>query len=157
MEKANSDDIECSGEELVARARGWVGTPYQHQASCCGAGADCLGLLRGIWRECFGEEPQPIPIYSPDWSEPSNADELLYALGQHLAPLDIQSARQGDVVVMKMVDGGSAKHLGFLAYSPAGFATIIHAYSGHGVVESPLTPAWTRRIVAAFRFPARRS
>ena len=38
----------------------------------------------------------------------------------------------------------------------AGDATLIHAYSGHGVVESPLTPAWARRIAGVFRFPDRR-
>ncbi|MGB3409057.1 MAG: peptidase, partial [Jannaschia sp.] len=27
------------------------------------------------------------------------------------------------------------------------------AYSGHGVVESPLSAPWRRRIVARFEFP----
>jgi hypothetical protein len=31
----------------VEIARGWIGTPYLHQASRRGAGADCLGLVRG--------------------------------------------------------------------------------------------------------------
>ncbi|MDG1118150.1 MAG: peptidase, partial [Flavimaricola sp.] len=30
--------------DVVATARGWIGTPYLHQASCRGAGCDCLGL-----------------------------------------------------------------------------------------------------------------
>lgn len=34
--------------DIVARARAWIGTPYEHQASCRGAGTDCLGLLRGL-------------------------------------------------------------------------------------------------------------
>ncbi len=38
-------------EKIVAAARAWVGTPYHHQASVKGAGCDCLGLIRGIWRE----------------------------------------------------------------------------------------------------------
>jgi hypothetical protein len=45
--------------------------------------------------------------------------------------------------------------VGVLARSQAGHETLIHAYSGHGVVESPLTPAWSRRIAAVFRFPGR--
>ena len=36
---------------VVAIARAWIGTPYEHQASCLGAGTDCLGLLLGIWRD----------------------------------------------------------------------------------------------------------
>ena len=45
-----------------------------------------------------------------------------------------------------------AKHLG--VQSEVGDApAFIHAYSGHGVVESPLSLPWARRIVARFEFP----
>ena len=37
-------------------ARAWLGTPYRHQASVKGVGADCLGLVRGLWREVAGAE-----------------------------------------------------------------------------------------------------
>ncbi len=42
---------------IVRRARGWLGTPYHHQASVKGVGCDCLGLIRGLWRELCGPEP----------------------------------------------------------------------------------------------------
>lgn len=38
-------------EAVIAAARSWLGTPYHHQASRKGVGCDCLGLIRGIWRE----------------------------------------------------------------------------------------------------------
>ena len=142
-------------DEIVARARGWIGTPYRHQASCRGAGTDCLGLLRGVWREVLGPEPEPVPIYTPDWSEPSRSEDMLAAAGRNLVPVDAAGARPGDVLVLRMREGGVAKHVGFLARSPLGHATLIHAYSGHGVVESTLTPAWARRIAGVFRFPER--
>ncbi|MCK4713545.1 MAG: peptidase, partial [Marinosulfonomonas sp.] len=59
-----------TGERVAELARGWIGTPYRHQASVKGAGADCLGLLRGIWCEVYGAEPEAVPAYTPDWSEP---------------------------------------------------------------------------------------
>ena len=59
------------GDEIVSAVREWLGTPYRHQASCKGAGCDCLGLLRGLWREVLGAEPEAIPAYSMDWSEPA--------------------------------------------------------------------------------------
>ncbi len=142
-------------DAIVACARRWIGTPYRHQASCRGAGTDCLGLLRGVWRELIGAEPEAVPGYTPDWSEPSRSEDLLAAAGRHLLPLDPASAGPGDVVVLRMRDGGVAKHVGILAASARGDATLIHAYSGHGVLESPLTPAWARRIAGAFRFPER--
>jgi NlpC/P60 family putative phage cell wall peptidase len=142
------------GEAIVALARAWIGTPYEHQASCRGAGTDCLGLLRGLWRELLGPEPEAVPAYTPDWSEPGRSEDLLAAAGRHLVPVTGE-ARPGDVLVLRMRDGGVAKHVGILARSPRGDATLVHAYSRCGVVESPLTPAWSRRIAGVFRFPGR--
>lgn len=143
------------GAEIVTRARAWIGTPYQHQASCRGAGTDCLGLLRGLWREMLGPEPEVVPAYTPDWSEPGRTEDLLAAATRHLHRIDETAARPGDVILMRMRTGSVAKHVGILASSPEGFRTLIHAYSGHGVVELPLTPVWARSISAVFRFPNR--
>jgi NlpC/P60 family putative phage cell wall peptidase len=146
----------ADGAEIVARARAWLGTPYEHQASCLGAGTDCLGLLRGIWRELLGPEPEAVPAYTPDWSEPSRSEDLLAAARRNLMPVAGGMERPGDVLLFRMRAGGVAKHVGILARSPEGHPMLIHAYSGHGVVESPLTPAWSRHVAGAFRFPARR-
>lgn len=145
------------GGAIVAQARCWLGTPYEHQASCRGAGTDCLGLLRGVWREMLGDEPERVPAYTADWSEPSRSEDLLRAARRHLVPVKAGDRRPGDVLLLRMRDGAVAKHVGFLAEAGAGYPTLIHAYSGHGVVESPLTPSWARRIAATFRFPDRRT
>lgn len=142
-------------DEIVDCARTWIGTPYRHQASCRGSGTDCLGLLRGVWREVIGDEPERVPAYTPDWSEPARTEDMLAAAGRHLTAIHVADARPGDVVVLRMREGGVAKHVGFLARSPLGHETLIHAYSGHGVVESAMTPAWSRRIAGMFRFPER--
>jgi NlpC/P60 family putative phage cell wall peptidase len=96
-----------------------------------------------------------VPRYTPDWSEPSRSEDMLAAAGRHLDAVDLPAAAPGDVLVLRMRDGGVAKHAGILARSPLGHATMIHAYSGHNVVESPLTPAWARRVAGVFRFPDR--
>lgn len=133
-------------------ARGWIGTPYVHQASCRGAGADCLGLLRGVWREIFGAEPEAVPPYTPDWSEAAHAETLWTAARRHMREKPVERLAAGDVVLFRMRAGSVAKHLGIIGRSGAR-ASFIHAYSGHGVVESPLSAPWRRRIVAAFEFP----
>ena len=142
------------GADIVAAARGWIGTPYVHQASCKGAGADCLGLVRGVWREVLGAEPLPLPAYTPDWSEASGEEALLRGAGALLDPVGPGAQLPGDMIVFRMRSSAVAKHLGLLAET-GGTPRFIHAYSGHGVVESPLTPPWARRVVAYFRFPAR--
>lgn len=141
-----------SGARAVTVARGWIGTPYVHQASCRGAGADCLGLVRGIWREVLGAEPEVPPAYSMDWSEPQREERLWAAALRHLQPKALEDAGPGDILLFRMRDGAVAKHLG-LAAEVGGQPSFIHAYSGHGVVESPLSTPWRRRLVARFQFP----
>ena len=64
-------------DRLVSEAHLWLGTPYVHQMACRGAGCDCLGLVRGVWRGVYGAEPETPPAYSMDWSEPQG-DEALW-------------------------------------------------------------------------------
>lgn len=144
--------MSAQGQRVVDRARVWIGTPYVHQASTRGAGCDCLGLLRGIWREVRGEEPEAIPAYSMDWSEPQGEEWLWDAARRHLRVRSDKVETPGDVLLFRMRQGSVAKHLGIAAQVGAR-PTFIHAYSGHGVVESPLSAPWRRRIVARFAFP----
>lgn len=137
---------------VVETARLWLGTPYVHQASVRGAGCDCLGLLRGVWREVIGPEPEHIPAYSMDWSEPQG-EELLWQAGlRHLSRKPREEAGPGDVLLFRMREGAVAKHVGLQAQTGAG-ASFIHAYTGHGVIESALSAPWARRVVARFAFP----
>ena len=137
---------------VVAEARLWIGTPYVHQAACRGAGTDCLGLLRGVWLALIGPEPEGVPAYSPDWAEPSRHEVLMQAAIRWLRPKPVHLAAAGDVIVFRMREGHIAKHLGIQAET-GNHPSFVHAYSGHAVVESPLSRPWTRRIAARFTFP----
>jgi len=145
---------EGAGDVAVAAARRWLGTPYCHQAAVRGAGADCLGLLRGVWAELYGTEPEPVPPYTSDWAEPGRDEVLWGAAARHLLAVPSGAEdRPGVVVLFRMRAGGVAKHLGILSRVSARGAWFIHAYSGHGVVESALSAPWSRRVVARFTFP----
>ncbi len=139
-------------DQIVDEARGWIGTPYLHQASLKGAGADCLGLLRGVWRAVFGAEPEPVPAYTADWAEPDRREVLMEAAERLLTPKGLQHASSGDVLLFRMRDGNIAKHLGIQSLTGP-TAAFIHAYTHHGVIESPLSLPWERRIAARFAFP----
>lgn len=135
---------------VVCAARDWIGTPYVHQASVKGAGTDCLGLVRGIWRELVGAEPEAMPAYTPDWGEAGGAELLLGGAGRFLRPA--HDEQPGDVLIFRMRIGAIAKHMGILAQTGAE-ASFVHAYDRHGVVESPLSAPWRARIAGRFRFP----
>ncbi|WP_207099807.1 peptidase [Paracoccus shandongensis] len=139
-------------EDVVAIARDWIGTPYRHQASTKGVACDCLGLIRGVWRERHGQEPEAPPPYTPDWGEGGGQEVLMAAALRHLVPVDRDADwLPGDVLLFRMRAGAVAKHLGIL--SEAGEAPrFIHAYNAHGVIDSPLTTPWQNRIAARFRF-----
>ena len=139
-------------DAFLAEARRWIGTPYRHQASVLGGGADCLGLIRGVWRNLIGQEPEQIPAYTADWSEPSGDEALLRAAFRWLVPKPINSTDIAEVIVFRMQHGGVAKHLGITA-EKNGHPTFVHSYTDHGVVESSLSQPWQRKIIARFDFP----
>jgi NlpC/P60 family putative phage cell wall peptidase len=76
-----------TADSVVAEARSWIGTPYQHQASLKGVGCDCLGLVRGVWRATIGAEPEPMPPYAPDWAEAASGEPLVEAALRHLVAM----------------------------------------------------------------------
>jgi NlpC/P60 family putative phage cell wall peptidase len=139
-------------EDISREARRWIGTPYVHQASCIGAGTDCLGLIRGVWRTVLGAEPEVVPPYTSDWSEPTREEAVLAAAARWLTPKPLTSEDVGDVLVFRMVGNNVAKHLG-ISSSKGRSATFIHAYSGHCVAETSLSMPWVRRIAGRFEFP----
>lgn len=134
---------------VIATARGWLGTPYHHQASTLGVGADCVGLVRGVWRNFYDQEAAIPLAYSRDWAEATGEETLLASARRHLVEIDIASARAGDVLIFRFRPHLVAKHAAIIS----GDATIIHALEGVAVAEVPLVAWWRRRIAAAFAFP----
>lgn len=135
--------------EIVAAARRWIGTPYRHQASALGVGADCLGLVRGVWRDVVGAEPERPPGYTPDWADVIGEETLLEAARRHLREVPVSRVGPGDVLIFRMALGAPAKHAAIVS----GEDRIIHAYWGRAVCETRMVAWWRRRIAGAFRFP----
>jgi NlpC/P60 family putative phage cell wall peptidase len=93
-----------------------------------------------------------VPPYTPDWDEAAGREVLRAAAGRWLVARPAGAEAAGDVLLFRMREGRVAKHLGIAtAAGPA--ARFVHAYTGHGVVESPLSPPWRRRVVARFALP----
>jgi NlpC/P60 family putative phage cell wall peptidase len=134
---------------IVKATRRWVDTPYHDQASVRGVGCDCLGLLRGVWRDVVGPEPMPLPPYSRDWGEAGAVEVLAEAARAAMIELDVSQASTSDVILFRMRARAIAKHCGILS----GKGRFVHAYERTGVIEEHLTAAWQRRIAYAFRFP----
>lgn len=143
-----------NARSIIAIARGWLGTPYRHQASLKGVGCDCLGLVRGVYAEVCGRPAETPPPYSRDWAEASRCETLIEAAARHLTRIDPRAVKPGDILIFRMRPDAMAKHCGIVSETAFGRCLrMIHAAEGVPVSEISLSPWWQRRIAAAFRFP----
>jgi NlpC/P60 family putative phage cell wall peptidase len=137
-------------EAILAEARRWIGTPYRHAASLRGIGCDCLGLVVGI-RRALGHPTHVPPSYAVDWAEATGTERLLQGCDRFLVaagarPDDI---RPGLLLLFRWRDARPASHLGLAVDRRA----MIHAHARASVAEVAISPAWSRRLVALYRFP----
>ena len=133
---------------IITETRAWIGTPYRHQASLKGIGCDCLGLVRGVWRELLGPEPELPPAYSADWAEASGQETLAEAAARHLVPVALDALQPGDVLLFRWRANLPAKHAAILV-TPG---RMVHAHDGAAVAEVYFAPWWRRRLAFAFAF-----
>jgi NlpC/P60 family putative phage cell wall peptidase len=136
-------------EEIVRAARGWIGTPYLHQASLKTVGTDCLGLVRGVWREVLGTEPEASPAYSPGWAESGIGEALAQAARRHLVDIPPTEFQAGDILLFRWRPHLPAKHAGIAVST----AHMVHAQEQAKVTEVALSAWWLRHLAFAFRFP----
>ena len=134
-------------EDVAAAARSWIDTPYRHRASLRGHGADCLGLVRGVYRDLIGDEPLPLPIYAV---VPQRAEgELIFdAACRALTPAGPEILC-GNMLLFRMRPLDPMRHMGVMVST----TEMVHAASGRGVKCIGLTPWWRRHCGAVFDFP----
>ncbi|MCP8884245.1 NlpC/P60 family protein [Devosia sp. XJ19-1] len=138
-----------SPDRVVLAARAWLGTPYRHRASRPGAGCDCLGLLRGVWRTLYGAEPAAVPAYRADMRADDNPEALRLAAERFLSA-ETGTLAAGQVVLFRLGGLDEPRHCGIMVSE----SRFIHAQEHLGVVEANMTPGWAKRVSGRYRFPA---
>lgn len=140
-----------SGEDIVAEARAWIGTPWKHAQALKGVGCDCIGLVGGVaanvgitddWMtdasrvfKGYGRLPEVAKIEAgcAKWMNPVAFDRL----------------QLGDILVMRFEK--EPQHFGILSQLHPRY--MVHAYAqARRVGENRIDEIWSQRIVAAFRF-----
>ncbi|GAB4511253.1 MAG: peptidase [Roseibium sp.] len=131
-----------TGEDIVAAARRWLGTPFHHQGRVRGVGVDCAGLVIGAARELG-----IMDIDVTGYGHRPDDEEMERLVRAHLAEIPLAEAAPGDVLLI-LIDR-RPQHLAIR--SDVG---MIHAYApARKVVEHRIDAVWAARIHAAFRFP----
>lgn len=132
--------------DVVAKAREWLGTPFQHQQRSKGLAVDCAGLLIGVARE--------LGLVAPDFDvsgyarQPDGAS-LLRWCDQYMTRVRREELQPGHVVVVAF--DAAPGHIAILGDYAHGGLSIIHAATKPGrVIETRLLFTKQMRFVAAF-------
>lgn len=114
-------------QQITAAARGWLGTPFHHEARVKGAGVDCLQLLIAVYGE-VGLLPSITAEHYPwDWHFHRSEERYLQGVAKYATQVPAPDA--GDIALFKF--GRCVSHAAIVLDWPR----CVHAYFGHGVVE----------------------
>ncbi len=131
--------------QIVAQARTWKGTPYEHQGRTKGVRVDCVGLLIGVAHELGLSSFDYL-----DYGQSPDGDMMTRLLSSHMRHLNSwKDALPGDVLHIAFSAKRRPQHLAIVV-APG---RIIHAYSSHKkVVEHRLDDDWRLLIRDAYSF-----
>lgn len=135
---------------ILACARSWIGTRYQHlgrrkRTSDSLGAVDCGGLILGV-----GHELGFLDTFIDDYSKFPNEEWVKAMCSDFLDPLLFSEMLPGDILLLKW--GRSAAHLGILGCYQGNY-TLIHAHAqSRSVVEQRLEEEWKERIVGSYRY-----
>jgi len=132
-------------------ARKWLETPFVHQASVLGQGADCLGFVRGVWTELHFDRDLPRMDYAKNWFEETTIERLYLGLSAYLIEDKCAEPQKHRITLFRLFRRYPAQHVGITLVHKDHALTLIHSIAGHGVVEVPLSNKWRSRIVTQFR------
>jgi cell wall-associated NlpC family hydrolase len=126
-------------DAILAEARSWLGTPFQHQARVKGRGVDCAGVVVAT-ALALGLDVTDLAGYSRTPDGQSLKAEL------DRQAVQVSEALPGDIYLMRFER--EPQHLAF-----ATDVGVLHAFSSaRKVVEHSLDATWSARIVAVYRF-----
>lgn len=139
--------------DIVAEARGWLGTPWRHQQRTRGVAVDCAGLVIGVART--------LGLVARGWNVDGYARvpdgrSLLEQCDAAMRRIALAAIAPGDVLVLAVES--QPRHIAIAAPYVHGGLSIIHAQDSRNparacVVEHRLAPALRARVVAAYALP----
>lgn len=139
-----------SAAQVVAAARGWIGTPWRHQGRSRG-GVDCGGLLVEVARElCLAD------VDAGAYGLRADGRSLRALCEEHMRRIPLAQIAPGDAVLIRFRQAPHESHLAMVTDYRHGGLALLHALNraaGGCVVEHRLDAYWRSLIVAAYRLP----
>lgn len=148
-------------QQIMDRARAYLGTPYRHHGRKLGEACDCIGLVAMVGKDLgvmdgdfFGYSPTPIGMRSI--TETDNSLIRIWDRSSNLQPVATDALQPGLVGLFWYANRNEPQHLAILGQHPLDpeLRTIIHAHSEvNKVVEATLEAFWLKRLVRIYRLP----
>lgn len=135
-------------EEVVRKAREWLGTPFAHQGRTKGVGVDCIGSLTVVAKEVGALEYVDLL----DYPRVPMDGELLRRAHEHLDPISLKEALPADILVFRL--DRAPQHFALITESTPRLR-MLHSWchpSVMKVVEHDVDRFWRQRIISCFRF-----
>lgn len=135
--------------DVVAEARAWLGTPYQHQQRLRGVAVDCVGLVIGVARA--------LGLCGPafdfgGYGRTPDGRSMLAECDAHMDRVARENIAPGHVLVLRYQH--DPQHMAIAANYLHGGLSIVHALGtvdGKGkVIEQRLAPEILARLVQAY-------
>lgn len=139
-------------DQIIDRAREYLGTPFKHQGRHIHRGVDCSGLCICVLRD-LGITEFNITNYARLPDVGMFKANLRKVCGD---PILLNEAKPADIAFMvELQRNGTPKwlHIGFLT-DLKGELGLIHSYiRNRGVVEHRLDDTWRKRIIHVYKAP----
>lgn len=137
--------------DVVAEARTWIGTPYEHQHREKGLWVDCAGVLIGSARS--------LQLVAPDFDVKGYARRpdgvsLRAECDKWMTPVPLTQLKPGHALLLRF--GDDPQHLGIVGDYRHGGLSLIHAWSmavPPRVVEHRLMNTAVMRMLQGYALP----
>lgn len=128
------EGLSLTRDLLVETARGWIGTPFEWQASVRGRGCDCKGFVWGVARELDLPEAKVLEVAIANYRRNFTSDLLLSGLEAALRR--VKDPLPGDVLAIEIGKPRRPRHLAILTTD----GRMVHCYGAgpQRVVEVPV-------------------
>lgn len=133
-----------SVDQLLAEARSWLGTPYQHQGRTK-FGVDCIGYVMCVYHSL---NPWPHVMRETRTYGMRPTDGLLLAKVSKYCT-QVHKAEPGVVILIQWPKASTPSHAAI-----CGGSTILHSYKRAGrAVETSYGEPWLRTTHSFWRLP----
>lgn len=132
--------------DIVTEARSWIDVRWRHQGRSREDGIDCAGLVIVV-----AKAVRDSTFDKTDYPRQASDETMLKLCAQYLQRVRPNDMQPGDLAVFGF---DNQRHIAIVGDYVFGGLSLIHAYApSRKVVEVRLDERWTRRLLAAWRFP----